>query len=82
VLSSTVTAELHEQIVHARLVREDDLAGGWGEVWLPDAIARRIPVRCSRRTLAVGSFRQRDAGETGTVERADITAMRHSSSAP
>ncbi len=42
-LPSVVTADLHEQIVHARLVHEEDLACGWGETWLPDAIARKIP---------------------------------------
>ncbi len=42
-LPNAVTAELHEQIVHARLVHQEDLACGWGEVWLPEAIARKIP---------------------------------------
>ncbi len=42
-LPSAVTAELHEQIVHARLIHEEDLACGWGQTWLPDAIARKIP---------------------------------------
>jgi len=30
-LPATVTADLHEQIVHARLVHHEDLACGWGE---------------------------------------------------
>lgn len=42
-LPGTVTAELHEQLVHARLLRQEDLACGWGEVWLPDALARKFP---------------------------------------
>ncbi len=42
-LPTSVTAELHEQIVHARLVHQEDLAFGWGETWLPDAIARKLP---------------------------------------
>lgn len=42
-LPAAVTAELHEQIVHARLVHQADLACGWGETWLPDAIAGKLP---------------------------------------
>ena len=42
-LPATVTADLHEQIIHARLVHQEDLACGWGETWLPDAIARKVP---------------------------------------
>lgn len=42
-LPGAVTAELHEQLVHARLLHQEDLACGWGEVWLPDAIARKFP---------------------------------------
>ena len=42
-LPSVMTAAMHEQIVHARLLHEEDLACGWGETWLPDAIARKIP---------------------------------------
>lgn len=39
-LPAAVSAELHEQIVHARLLHE---VCGWGEVWLPDAISRKLP---------------------------------------
>ena len=42
-LPATVTSDLHEQIVHARLVHQEDLSCGWGETWLPDAIARKVP---------------------------------------
>lgn len=42
-LPRAVTAELHEQLVQARLIHEEDLASGWGAVWLPDAIARKLP---------------------------------------
>ena len=42
-LPSSVTADLHEQLVHARLLHQEDLACGWGEIWLPDAIARKFP---------------------------------------
>ncbi|HEX9981745.1 MAG TPA: tyrosine-type recombinase/integrase [Thermoanaerobaculia bacterium] len=38
-----MTADLHEQLVHARLLYQEDLASGWGEIWLPDAIARKFP---------------------------------------
>ena len=42
-LPAAVTADLHEQIVHSRLVHQEDLACGWGETWLPDVIARKFP---------------------------------------
>lgn len=42
-LPSVMTAAMHEQIVHARLLHEEDLASRWGETWLPEAIARKIP---------------------------------------
>lgn len=42
-LPAALTAEMHEQIVHSRLLHQEDLAAGWGETWLPDAIARKIP---------------------------------------
>ncbi len=42
-LPAAVTAGLHEQIVHSRLVHQEDLACGWGETWLPNAIARKFP---------------------------------------
>jgi len=42
-LPAAVVGELHEQIVQSRLLHQEDLACGWGETWLPDAIARRIP---------------------------------------
>jgi integron integrase len=42
-LPAAVTGALHEQLVQARLTHEDDLSCGWGEVWLPDAIARKLP---------------------------------------
>jgi hypothetical protein len=42
-LPASLTADMHEQIVHSRLVHQEDLACGWGETWLPDAIARKFP---------------------------------------
>ena len=42
-LPAAITEELHEQIVQSRLIHQDDLAAGWGETWLPDAIARKLP---------------------------------------
>jgi integron integrase len=42
-LPAAVISDLHEQLVEARLRHEEDLASGWGEVWLPDAIARKSP---------------------------------------
>lgn len=41
-LPAAVTAALHEQIVEARLIHEEDLAAGWGATWLPEAIAAKI----------------------------------------
>ena len=38
-----VTAELHEQFARARFVHQDDLAAGFGRVWLPDALAKKYP---------------------------------------
>ena len=34
---------LREQLVAARGLHEDDLGLGFGEVWLPDALARKLP---------------------------------------
>lgn len=42
-LPAALTADIHEQIVHSRLVHQQDLAAGWGESWLPDAIVRKAP---------------------------------------
>ena len=42
-LPSVLTAAMHEQIVHAPLVHQEDLACGWGETLLPEAIGRKIP---------------------------------------
>ena len=41
-LPRTVTGALQEQLADARLVHQRDLAEGWGAVWLPDAIARKL----------------------------------------
>ena len=38
-----VTEELHEQLVQAQLVHQEDLAVGFGRVWLPDALAKKFP---------------------------------------
>jgi integrase len=37
-LPRAVTASLHEQLTEARLLHEEDLAAGFGSVWLPDAL--------------------------------------------
>jgi hypothetical protein len=42
-LPRTVTAPLHEQLTETRLLYEEDLAAGFGRVWLPDALARKLP---------------------------------------
>jgi integron integrase len=41
-LPRAVTAAMHEQLTEARLVHDHDLAEGFGAVWLPDAIARKL----------------------------------------
>lgn len=42
-LPSVMEGELREQVHHALRVHEEDLAQGWGRVWLPDAIDRKFP---------------------------------------
>jgi len=42
-LPRSVTSDLHEQLLRARLRHEEDLAEGWGRVWLPDALVRKFP---------------------------------------
>lgn len=34
---------MHEQLTEARLLHEKDLSEGFGAVWLPDAIGRKLP---------------------------------------
>ena len=42
-LPETVIPELHRQIERVRLIHEEDLAAGYGEVYLPDALERKYP---------------------------------------
>ena len=42
-LPAAVTPALNEQLVHAKLLHEEDLAAGFGRVWLPDALERKFP---------------------------------------
>ncbi|HUP59083.1 MAG TPA: tyrosine-type recombinase/integrase [Thermoanaerobaculia bacterium] len=42
-LPRAVTPDMHEQLLSARLRHQEDLAEGWGRVWLPDALARKFP---------------------------------------
>ena len=67
-LPATVDAELREQILHARAVHQEDLAQGWGRVWLPDALARKYPsapkeARWQWVFPAPGRWRDRDGNE-------------------
>jgi site-specific recombinase XerD len=41
-LPRVVTAALQAQLTEARLAHERDLAEGFGAVWLPDALARKL----------------------------------------
>lgn len=42
-LPRAIQHELREQIDRARCVHQEDLAQGWGRVWLPDALAVKYP---------------------------------------
>ena len=42
-LPRAVEGDVREQIHHARAVHAEDLAQGWGRVWLPDAFAVKSP---------------------------------------
>ncbi len=42
-LPETLIPDLHRQIERVRLLHEEDLAAGYGEVWLPYALAEKYP---------------------------------------
>lgn len=42
-LPKTLTDPIREQLTAARTLHEGDLRLGFGEVWLPDALARKLP---------------------------------------
>lgn len=42
-LPATLKAALQEHLERVRILHEKDVAGGWGEVYLPDALARKYP---------------------------------------
>jgi integron integrase len=69
-LPRAVTASLHEQLIEAKLVHESDLAAGFGQVWLPDAIARKLPNAARQwrwQWIFPATSRWRDESETGVV---------------
>lgn len=43
VLPENLMLPLREQLARAHLRHEHDVAAGWGEVWLPDALAQKYP---------------------------------------
>jgi integron integrase len=43
VLPEALAPELKRQLRRAKAIHEQDLADGWGEVWLPDALERKYP---------------------------------------
>ena len=43
-LPASVSADLSEQLVRAAALHQEDLADGFGRVWLPDAIDRKFPL--------------------------------------
>jgi integrase len=80
-LPSSVTADLQEQLVHARLLHQEDLASGWGEIWLPDAIARKFPP-AAREWRWQWSFPRAGDGATRRGAKHGITCTRPSYSGP
>jgi integron integrase len=42
-LPRSIVPELQEQLLRAHRLHNEDLAAGWGRVWLPDALARKFP---------------------------------------
>jgi integron integrase len=42
-LPDQLRAPLRAQVEHARLIHQQDLRDGFGEVWLPDALERKLP---------------------------------------
>lgn len=42
-LPRAVEGELREQVLHAKAIHQEDLACGWGRVWLPEALAKKFP---------------------------------------
>jgi len=42
-LPSKLCAALHEQLEKVRIIHEDDLSDGFGDVYLPNALARKYP---------------------------------------
>ncbi len=42
-LPERVAAELHEHLVEVRATHEEDLASGFGKVWLPTALEQKFP---------------------------------------
>ena len=67
-LPACIVSELHEQLLRARLLHEEDLAQGWGRVWLPDALARKFPAAPAEWTWqwvfpAPGRWRNREGAE-------------------
>jgi integron integrase len=42
-LPAATAAEVHEQLTRARMLHQEDLACGFGRVWLPEALDRKFP---------------------------------------
>lgn len=73
-LPATVTADLHEQIVHARLVHQEDLPTGRHRA--------QSSLGAAGTPGGTGCSRHPGAGVPGKAERAGITCTRPSCSAP
>jgi integrase len=77
-LPEKLKAELQQQVARVRLLHEEDLQAGFGEVYLPDALARKypnaakewgrqwvFPARSRSRDPRSGQVRRHHAQETG-----------------
>ena len=64
-LPASASAELSEQLARAAALHQEDLAAGFGRVWLPEAFDRKVPFCVGRLALAMGLSR------TDAVEERD-----------
>ena len=80
-LPRAVDGDLREQVLYARMVHQEDLAHGWGAVWLPDALAGKSRPRRGNRGGS-GFFRRPRAGEMPKGMRDGTICMRRPCSVP
>ena len=73
VLPENLMQPLQAQLAQARSQHDRDLQAGWGDVWLPDALAVKFPRAPKGLGLAVG------VSQRGALDR---SAFRHRAQAP